>query len=289
MRYNLPKRNAYAHPGRLYIRRFGIPSEEEDLVRYADFLREEARAGRYPPIRLRAIHWRFGIRLIFETLPPGTPGFTDHDRGIIWVDRNDRDSRQRFTQAHELIEILYGACRESPQWEGSIFAQKASQKERLCHKGGASLLMPKQAFLSYLSDRPLSLQTASSLAELFKTSFTAAVHRMVALSPEECAMIVWHNRSARGGEADAADENTRGLQVWWAESSANMGYIQDGAINDNESLIQKAYETGKLQSGYEYLRLGNLTRAFSIEAKRVAFGSTVCVLTLIQPLPTDSR
>lgn len=287
MRYNLPERNPYNHPGRLYIKRFGIPTEEEDLAKYADFLRKEARAGKYPPIRLRAIHWRFGIRLIFETLLPGTPGFTDHENGVICVDRNDSASRQRFTQSHELIEILYGACRESPQWEGSIFARKARQKERLCHKGAASLLMPRQAFLSYLSDMHLSLQTASSLAKSFKTSFTAAVHRMVALSPKQCAMVVWHDRTHNDEGADEVDETKYSLQVWWAESSADMGYIQDGAISDG-SLIQKAFDTGEFQSGSERLRLGDLTGFFSVEATRVTFGSVVCVLTLIQPLARDS-
>lgn len=285
MSHFLPKRPPYEHPGYKFIERYGIPVHEDDIVNYADFLREQAKAGKYPPISLRAIRWRFGIKLVIKSLPPGMSGFADHKEGSIYLRRDDLETRQQFSEAHEMIEILCGACRESQQWETSVFAKKSDQKERLCHKGAAALLMPKQAFLSYLNKVDLSLQTASSLAELCKTSLTATVHRMVNLSSKSCAMIVWHNQStiARGASEIECENYT--LQVRWAETSHGMEYIPPGQSVNNESIIWQAYETGQPQKGSEYLRLGTLVGTFLVEAKKVRLGNVRCVLSLIQPWP----
>lgn len=281
MHYFLTKRGPYKHPGRLFIEQVGMPTCEDDIVRYTVFLREQARAGKYPPIKLSAIRWHFGITLAIEQLPSGTPGFADHVKGIIWVRRDDLETRQQFTEAHEMIELLYGACQESPQWDESIFARKLEHKERLCHKGAAALLMPREAFLQYLDNGNVSLQTASFLAESCRTSLTATVHRMVDLSPNQCAMIIWHNKAS-------TEKETGALRIWWAESSNSMGYISPGQYVDDKSLIWKAYETGQLQTGFEYLRIGNSSGTFAVEAKRVTLGDNRCVLSLIQPLPIPS-
>lgn len=281
MQYNLPKRRPYEHPGRQFIQKYGLPLQEDDIDRYADFLREEANTGENPPIRLRAIRWRFGIKLAIEALPDGMSGFTDHEKGIIYVRRDDVETRQQFTEAHEMVEVLYCACLESSQWEHSIFSKKQAQKERLCHKGASAILMPKQAFLRYLDNVSLSLQLASNIAEMCRTSITATIHRMVDLSSESCALVIWHNQATNEGNAEFTG-NT--LQVQWAESS-NMGYISPGHCVSSQSLIWKAYKTGQPQKGAEHLRFGRLNGIFLVEAKKVTLGNHQSVLSLIQPLP----
>lgn len=282
--YYLPKHNPYLHPGRLFLEQHDIPTSEDDIVSYTDFLREQSRAGKYPPIGLRAIHWHFGIKLAILPLPPGTHGFADHLKGIIYVRQDDEEPRQRFTQAHELIEILYCACEESSQWEDSIFCQMLPQKERLCHKGAAALLMPQDSFVNDLSYLPVSLQTASQLAQKYETSFTAAVHRMVNLCPQKCLMVVWREKSKSEDNSSKRGMTPTSLEIWWAEPSKSMSYIVSGQIISTKSIIWNTYITGQLQSGLEQLRLDNRINTFLVEAKRITFGNIVCVLSVIQPV-----
>jgi Zn-dependent peptidase ImmA (M78 family) len=187
----VPKRNPYQHPGRLFIAEYGLPILIDDIYAYARFLRQHSMSV---PVRLRAIKWRFGIRREFirEKDLLDTDGFNDHQQGIIWVNQHHSEERQRFTFAHELMEMLFCACEESPEREISVFAIMSDQKERLCNKGAAALLIPRRSLLTHLSGTRPSLQLASNLVKEYRISLTACVHRMVEVSPEPCTMIIWH-------------------------------------------------------------------------------------------------
>ena len=49
------------HPGRVFINRYGLMQVDEHVLRYADFLREEAGLDDTPPIDLARIRNHFGL------------------------------------------------------------------------------------------------------------------------------------------------------------------------------------------------------------------------------------
>lgn len=285
LQYNLPKRRPYEHPGRLFVERHGVPGDVDGIVKYANFLRHKAHAGKYSRVRLSAIRWRFGVRLTIETLPPDTPGFSQHEQGLICVRREDPRERQRFTEAHEFIELLYRACKESPAWMESVFATNKHRKEKLCHKGAAALLMPRESYLRYLRNAGVSLQLASSLAELFRTSLTSSVHRMVDLSSTDCAMLLWDGLSQPRRSEKYSGSQPDVLHLRWAVCSPGIGYIPPAVSVDTNSLIGQALTTPGIHKGKEEVNLGGISGECLIEAKRVTLAGQQCVLSLVQPSP----
>lgn len=282
MNYNLPKRPEYQHPGRLFLQGYGVPTTQKGVVQYANYLLRETRQAKFAPVKLSAIRWRFGLKTKFVNLPSSIQGFADHTKGEIFVNSNDHENRQRFTEAHEMIELLYKACEESPLWDNSIFANiSESRKEQLCHKGAAAILMPKEPFMRDMGVAPPSLDRASRLAETYKASLTATVHRMVAVSSYPCAMIIWQQPECNEQSKDSQACNETPLQVWWAESSTSMPYISSGQFTDNK-LICNAFGDNKIRSGTGHLCFKTITGSFCIDAKRVAFGNTRYVMSLIQ-------
>lgn len=276
----VPRRKPYQHPGRLFNAEHGIPTEVEDIAAYARFLRQ----GKiFVPVRLRAITWRFGIRKEFFSLPSTEKldGLADHETGIVYINQQHSEERQRFTIAHELMELLFSACEESPEWETSIFAANSADKERLCNKGAAALLIPARTLLSHLHDTQPSLELASNLAREYKTSLTACVHRLVEVSPDPWAMIIWHCPSD-GLRYFSSDANRNDLQVWWSEPPHYVGTFMRGQAAPEQSLIRTVYETHQPLVGTEILMIGHLQGEFLIEARKVTLGDKKCVLSLVK-------
>lgn len=275
-------RKPYQHPGRLFIAEYGIPRRVEDILSYARYLRQ---GKSFAPVKLRNIMWRYGIQCKTLRLPDiqGIEGFTDHESGIIFVNNSYSDERQNFTVAHEFIEMLYSACKESPEWECSVFATMPDQKERLCNKGAAALLIPAQSLQTFLNEMQPSLQLASNLSnQVYKTSWTACVHRMVELSHEPCAMIVWR-QSQFNEQESLPDKESDSLHVWWAEVPKQINW-QIPRQQSAPTLVHQAYKENQLCKGKETLTIGNLSGSFTVEAKKVAFGDQECVLSLVSPL-----
>ncbi len=282
MRYNLPKRRPYEHPGRLFVARHGVPEFSDGIVEYANFLRNETRLGKYAPTRLRAIRWRFGAKLEPTALPPETPGFSDHELGLIFVNKDDPLPRQRFTEAHEFVELLYRACKESEDGSKAIFATHLQDKEKLCHKGAAALLMPQELYLHHLGNAGVSLEAASFLAGFFGASLTAAVHRMVDLSSVDCAMMLWHVPPELKQSLGERWEESAALNLNWAVYSPGIRHRPSKLIIDADSLIWQAYVMGGIHLGKEMLNFGRLSSEYLVEAKRVTLAGEQCMLLLIQ-------
>lgn len=108
---------AYTNPGKLFIQRFGLVECAEDVMRYVGFLRDEAGISAEPPIDLAPIHSRFGIPLPkYAPLPDLQGILLNPDHGLILIKEDDPAARQRFTAAHELIELLFSALPSGKGW-----------------------------------------------------------------------------------------------------------------------------------------------------------------------------
>lgn len=266
--YNLPKRRSYEHPGRLFIEKFGPPQERHALDAYAAFLRKEAYVGENGRVRMRSIRWRFGVRLVPKELPDDTPGFTDPELGLIFVNKRDSLSRQRFTEAHEFVELLYIASKESPGWPGSIFDVGTREKEKLCQEGAGTILMPREATLRLMDQREPGLDLASSIAEFFDTSLTAAAYRMVELSSDECCLSVWQIRPT--------------IRLEWLICSTTAKIKANDIADVSESAIRKAIAMAGRHCNDEVSFVDKSSKRWCVEARKVTYPKSPQIIAVFR-------
>ncbi len=290
------------HPGRIFIERYGPVRYESDVIRYADFLREEARIGDDPPVDLSRIHSHFSIPVPILTSLPGQQGIlVDGDAGLIMLDEDDPVARQRFSHSHELMEILFAAhdgLVPHEHWRRRFGEQ---EKERLCELGAAHLLMPISSLLPRLPDRGIGLDLGSELAGLHETSFLATLYHMTRLGPGAHILALWRRclkpvqermvpselqPSLFGDEYDLTPPKK--LRVWWSTSTYDQKDFflpRHKSVLDG-SLIADAYKTGTGLIGSEIVDFGKVMARCVVEAKRVTIGGELCIVSLIH-LPDD--
>src|SRR5262245_13781386 len=124
------------HPGHIFVERHGLVQIDSHVLRYADFLREEAGLDDTPPIDLDRIRRRFDLpRPIPAALADQQGVLVDDEAGLILIKEDDPDTRQRFTYAHELVELLFAACSQYTEWSRWRPFFGGPRKEQLCNQG----------------------------------------------------------------------------------------------------------------------------------------------------------
>ncbi len=290
------------HPGRIFIARHGPVRHEQDVVLYADFLRKECGLGDTPPIALSRLHKHFGLPPPLLASLPGQQGaLVDGDSGLILLDEDDPAVRQRFTNAHELMELLFAAHDVLPpddHWRRRFGEQ---EKERLCELGAAHLLMPVSSLLPSLGEIGISLESGSRLAAIYETSFLATLFHMTTLGPGAHILALWRRclkpvqermlpselqPSLFGDEYDLTPPKK--LRVWWSTTTdgQKQHFLPKHKSVLDESLIERAYETNVVLSGADIVDFGRVAVRCVVEAKRVTVGGEVCIVSLIH-LPAD--
>jgi hypothetical protein len=290
------------HPGRAFIAQYGAVRDIDDVLRYADFLRREARLGDEPPVDLRSIFERFGMPPPVQAPLHGQQAvLLDDEVGLIIVNEDDPEARQRFSQAHELMERLFAAHEEtlSAGCPGTRFKDRV--KENMCDQGAAALLIPRSSFLADLAGQRITMDTASTLANVYQTSLLATLFQMVRYGPGAHALVVWRytlkpkqvrNLPAPGQMtllgAELVPSPQKELRVWWANSTEGLpnGFIPKHQSIPRESLIFRVYDAGLPQTGEEFVKLGQIRGTCHIEAKRIRVGDEACVVSLLH-LPGD--
>lgn len=289
------KERQYQNPGRLFIDRFEIPKDEEAIIRYADFLREEAGLSDQPPIDLTKIFDHFGIQSHPASLVD-QQGLSDGLLGFMLIKDDDPAARRRFSQAHELIEFLFHEYRTLPEWGRSYYSTHLPAKERLCQRGAAMLLMPSSSFVPIMLEQGVSLESASVLAGMYETSLLATLNRMLTASKDKLLLVVWRyglkpkqavqQQAGLFGDGLVASPQKK-LRIWWppvTSAGANNGFIPLHQSVHDGSVIVKAYETGQLHYGKERFQLKGIQGYYQVQAKRITVGNEACVLSLLQDL-----
>ena len=148
------------HPGRLFIEQYGPVEGPEDVVRYAAFLRDEAGIDAEPPVDIGVILKKFGMPTPKRVPLAGQQGVLwDSEAGLILIEERDRPTRQRFSEAHELMEMLFAAMpTRSHAYGRDVGNFKYLTKERLCNAGAAELLTPATTFLPRVHQLGVSLK-----------------------------------------------------------------------------------------------------------------------------------
>ena len=194
-----PDSRPYQHPGYGFLHQFGSLQSEADVYHYVDFLRREAGLEGRLPVDLDRIFTHFGMPIPLRVALEDQQGILlDSDRGVILIREGDPIERQRFTEGHELMELLFDA-QDAVTAELQLQPWDLARKEKLCDAGAAELLMPQAQFQPHLAHLGTSLGTGRSLCRLYKTSLMATLIRMVQLTQGEHALIFWQRvRNAEG-------------------------------------------------------------------------------------------
>jgi Zn-dependent peptidase ImmA (M78 family) len=293
----------YVNPGKLFVDRFGMPTRSQDILRYADFLREEAGLSREPPIDLSRIYARFGIPMPKRVALHKQQGvLVNPELGIILIKEDDPSTRQRFTEGHELIELLFSVLSPKTGWgirQAGPF--KPSTKERLCQEGAAELLMPRIVFRSRILQSGVSFQSGRSLASEFRVSVTAALVQMTRLSPGQHAVVLWRikNKPKEIKSKISPDQLSFWGQEWaelpspklrveWALTGPNAPFIPKYQSVAEDSPIYAAWKTGVFMIGESSLYLGRTYGVFKCESFPFEFDGERLVISLLHyPLDRD--
>lgn len=100
----------YRHPGQVFMSRYGLLHNHEGVFQYVDFLRQEAGLSDEPPVKLSLNYRHFGIPTPLRAPLSDQQGIlVDSDAGVILIKEDDPLKRQRFTEGHELMELLFDA------------------------------------------------------------------------------------------------------------------------------------------------------------------------------------
>jgi hypothetical protein len=292
----------HTHPGRLFIERFGPVEGSESVRRYAIFLREEAGLDAGPPINLAAIYHRFGIPSPKRAALPGQQGLlVDADLGIILIEERDRETRQRFSEAHELMELLFAALPRSQNVYGrdaGIF--KHAPKERLCNDGAAELLMPAASYLPRVNRLGLSFDTGQTLAVEYGVSLSAALVHMAKIGPGRHAVVHWVLKNKPTEIRNRVPDNQptlidvpleriapKKLRVAWSFVCPKAPLIPMDKSAPEDSSIYQAWRDRQFIAGSDRLDLGSTRGAFYCENLPFAVDEEWQVLSLLH-LPGDT-
>ena len=273
---------SYIHPGKAFLARYGVLQREEDIYQYVDFLRRESGVGDEPPIDLHVIFQHFGIPIPVRVPLDEQQGILlDSSTGIILIKEDDSIVRQRFTEGHELMELLFDAVSEARQ-TSALPSWSEAHKERLCDQGAADLLMPRSTFIPRLYEMGISMKTARSLSEIYQTSLMATLVQMIRQGSGNFALVVWRY-ALKPSELKKTNQSEEKLRIWWRLQTSDWtgGYIPRDKSISEESMVWRTYDSGQPNSGRELVDLGWGMIDCDVEAISIHIGDTICVLSLL--------
>ena len=285
--------STYEHPGKAFVRRYGEVYEFREVLHYIEFLRTESGIEQQIPVELSKIYRRFCLPIPQRAALVNQQGLVVNDElGIILINENDIRTRQRFTEAHELMELLFSVLPSQQGLITPVSRFKHHSKERMCDAGAAELLIPTEAFLLQLN--VISYREASRLASYFDVSRSAILVRMAKIGPGRHAVVLWRMKNTptelKNGLSTCQGTLFGDLQpslppqklrVEWSFCSPTVGYIPNHKSVSGSSSIFKAWESGEFTQGTERLHLGQETGVFRCENQPFETDSGRLVLSLL--------
>ncbi len=289
------------HPGRLFIEQYGPVEGPEDVVRYAAFLRDEAGIDAEPPVDIGVILKKFGMPTPKRVPLAGQQGVLwDSEAGLILIEERDRPTRQRFSEAHELMEMLFAAMpTRSHAYGRDVGNFKYLTKERLCNAGAAELLTPATTFLPRVHQLGVSFETAWMLAVEYEVSLAASLIRMAIIGPGRHAVVLWRMKNKPSEIKRQVPENQlalievpsariarQKLRVEWSFAGDKSLFIpQDKSVSD-DCWIHAAWRDRCFTAGPDRLDLGTVQGAFYSENQPFEVQGDWQVISLLH-LPGD--
>jgi hypothetical protein len=288
-------------PGLMFINQFGQINSLQDVLAYADFLRKESGQDSAILVDLSLIFKRFHIPSPIQKPLPGQQGLLlDARNGIVIINSNDPPSRQKFSQAHELVEFLFDSLPNGKDIGNGWMLKKPggfteSMKEYLCNRTAANLLMPPVYVTDQINQHGANFDCARIISSECEISLSAALVQVARISQGNHSVVLWmmKNKPSEikrkvptaqlGLFDDHKPQPATKLRVEWSLGSENAPYIPKNKSVEETSLIFKAWQTGSFTAGEERLCLdGRKSRWFRTENLPFSVDGGTQVLSLIE-------
>jgi hypothetical protein len=243
-----------------------------DVVRaFARYLLDETACSALP-VSLNAICKHLRIPVKRQSLP-GQRGFTTADRRI-YLNAGDRETVQKFTAAHEVMEVLCLAVEEgaADDWmRDDVIAEFSDRKESLCEMGAAELVMPPHLFCAVVRQQRVDLARACDIARQCQVSLTATVWRIIELELAPLVLIVWQrkHKPTEYVPSQVGQLNLFGTPHFMDPPKLMRvervfvppgftGFIPPGKSVPSESVVDQAFTTGVTTCAFDDLTVGPL-------------------------------
>jgi Zn-dependent peptidase ImmA (M78 family) len=289
-------------PGELFVQRHGTVDNIDDVLEYVHFLRSESGLGVDPPIDLARIFTSFQLpHPKYIALPNQQGLLANPETGLILVNADDIRTRQRFTEGHELLELLFSAL---PRGNGNVtrcgglFTQ--AEKEQLCNVGAAELLMPKATFLPRILQKGISFQTGRELAAEYGVSISAALVQLTRVGPGRHAVVLWRpkNKPSEIRSQISSDQLAlweqaparmppKKLRVEWSLEGRDVPFIPKDKSIFEDSSIYAAWRDAVFTIGRDCVDLGKVSGELLCESQPFEVDDERWVLSLLH-FPGDS-
>ena len=287
---------SYINPAELFIDEYGFNQSPEDICAYAEYLLRESNAATTLPVDLDRIYKRFNMpKPIRRSLDDVQGLLASEAYGMVIVNENDPPARQRFTEAHELMEYVFKPLHVRRSWNGQRVGNlPQNKKEQLCNLGAAELLMPKQLFIDQVRGRKVGFEAARDLTSIFHVSLTAALVRMVRLSHEPYAVVLFRHKHKPSElkemqrtptQMNLLDEEpaqpSKKLRVEWAIGNGTNVFMPQDKSVDSGTKIYRAWQDSTFTEGVDVLELGRHVGRFRCESMPFTVNDERLVLSLI--------
>jgi Zn-dependent peptidase ImmA (M78 family) len=262
----------FLHPGKYYIEHLGSIQSAEDILGFAEFLRRESGVDGVLPVDLSTIYAHFGIPKPQYIPLPGQQGLlVDAEQGIIAINSRDPETRQRFSEAHELAEMLFSILPAGIDLGGGWFLKrpggyKESTKEFLCNRIAANLLMPPQELHIHIQQNGVSFNGARAVSLECQVSLSAALVQLTYLGSGHYSTVLWRMKNKpteiknqpTANQLKLFDNHNVGLpamklRVEWSMRAPDGPYIPENKSTEKSSLIYSAWESGSFTKGEEWM------------------------------------
>lgn len=290
------------HPGRNYLEQLGSIQSADHILGFAEFLRKESGLDGALPVDMGAIYAHFGIPRPKYVPLPGQQGLLiDADQGIIAINSRDPETRQRFSEAHELAEMLFSVLPAGVDLGGGWLLErpggfKKSTKEYLCNRVAANLLMPPQELHSFIQLYGVTFEGACEVAAKCQVSLSAALVQLTHVGSGRHCVVLWRmkNKPTEIKNQPAASQMTlfdghevglpaKKLRVEWSMRAPDGPFIPENKSTEQTSLIYSAWESGSFTEGEERMSIdGRNTGWYRSENLPFEFDDERYVLSLIE-------
>ena len=248
------------------------------------------------PVQLGKIRARHRLQRREAPLPQSTRGFLLGN--AIFVNGDDLTTRQRFTEAHEIVESLFTLIKtEHPCRFPSEKRKGWPHKERWCESGAAELLMPLELFSPLVADAGIGLEAACGLAGHCRTSLTATIRRMLETDLTPCVFLLLKEGYKKSQAVPSRDgqlvlwgcprdwDPPSELRVWrrWSSPQVNLFVCENESISRETSIhaTLREGELGQVYDGRYDLDLEYIKGPHYTESMKVVIADSEVVMALI--------
>lgn len=294
----------FVSPGRLFIQKRKTIENYEDVLAYAEFLRKEAGLDGSLPVNLEKILEYFQIPEPKSVPLAEQQGLLlDSERGIILINSNDPVKRQKFTKAHELVEMLFAELSQGKDLGRGWWIQKPGGfkegiKEALCNWTAANLLMPVDYVKHEINLNGVNFECAKKVADSCDVSLLAALVQVARSSSNGYFVVLWKLKNKPSDLARKKEEENqltmfqlenleppKKLRVEWCLNNNQAPFLPKHKSTEKDSCIHDSWERNVFTMGRVNISLDNKSsRWFNSENMPLLINNERCVVSLMRKI-----